>query len=193
MLAKDKDFGQATINQVRARVQRLSREIEKKRPVLEQLGVAKASAQTHAENVRRQLIEARDDENELVLRFIEAKLRFELLCDAKSGLQDHISELRRDTTQVEADTVSKKHTLDNLAAVLRQKQNETLNLEASASNHERRMRQDEDELRRTARELRVTTERVEQEKSELEAMEDRLRVIRGAVQDAIRYSTTAAQ
>ena len=55
------------------------------------------------------------------------------------------------------------------------------------------MRQDEDELRRTARELRVTTERVEQEKSELEAMEDRLRVIRGAVQDAIRYSTTAAQ
>ena len=193
MLAKDKDFGQATINQVRARVQRLSREIEKKRPVLEQLGAAKASAQTHAENVRRQLIEARDDENELVLRFIEAKLRFELLCDAKSGLQDHISELRRDTTQVEADTVSKKHTLDNLAAVLRQKQNETLNLEASASNHERRMRQDEDELRRTARELRVTTERVEQEKSELEAMEDRLRVIRGAVQDAIRYSTTAAQ
>ena len=53
------------------------------------------------------------------------------------------------------------------------------------------MQQDEEELRRTARELRSTTERVEAEKSELDAMEARLRVIRGAVQDAIRYSTAA--
>jgi chromosome segregation ATPase len=187
--AKDKEFGQATINQVRARVQRLTREIQKQRLLLDQLRFTKEAAQRSAAVTRRRLEEARDDENELVLRFVEAKLRYELLTDAKSGLEDHIAEVRRDTAQVDADTASKQHTRDNLAAVLLQKQNETRHLESSAGAFVRRIQRDEDDLSRTARELQATTERVDLERSELDAMEERLRVIRGAVQDAIQYST----
>jgi predicted nucleic acid-binding Zn-ribbon protein len=137
------------------------------------------------------LQEARDDENELILRFVEAKLRFELLSDAKSGLEEHIAELRRDIASTDADTSSKRHTRDNLAAVLLQKQNETRQLESSSSALSTRIRKDEDDISRTARELRATTERVDAERSELGAMEERLRVIRGAVQDAIQYSTAS--
>lgn len=133
------------------------------------------------------LLSARDDENEFVLRFVEAKLLHELLSDECSALDDELVQCRRDITSLGGDLQVKERTRSRLSCVEDQRRNE---LDASERGVQECQRQSEDitaSLRDIVRHGNVVRGDAEEQGALLGEMKERLHGIREAVTDALAH------
>lgn len=188
--SKDKSLGQATINKVHHRISRLKRDEGQIRASLKELDDEHKSVDAAIEKMTRALLSARDDENELVLRFVEAKLQNELLSDAKCTLDDDITQLRRDLYALEGDLRTKERLSSLLLNVEQQRKNEAETIRSFAESCAKQAKEVEDKNKEASRALHTVSSRIEAETMNLSAMEMRLESIKESVSNALNNAST---
>lgn len=123
---KDKKLSPSTVMQIHKRLSRLERSTADQQRKIRQLEQTEMTLDREIAAERDALLAARDDEAELVLRVIEAKLREQSLLDRRSTMEDHITQWKRDGQALQTDKRAKLRSLDKLMHVTQQKENEVV-------------------------------------------------------------------
>ena len=178
-------MGQCVVRKVHTRMSRLERSTTDNAAGLAALRRELHDLNSALARSKEALLSAQNEENELVVRFVEAKLRCERLTDQAADVRDAMTQLRRDSFALDADLQIKVAKRDELAAARRQKELELAQLESLLAHCERRTRETDEQFRRRIRELHRTRVAVHNEHAELTSMEERLASIRDTVTTAL--------
>ena len=145
----------------------------------------KQCTQSHEEVEKKdaELSEILDDQNELIIRVIEAKLRLQQLYDSKRDIQHDIADLRHETfttnqqiAKIEAE-ISEKRRIGH-------KQKDAADEKTAAAKYLQERRMDEERrLRETAKEVNETQRDVERGEIELRNLDAKYELMRATVQN----------
>lgn len=184
--ARDKSLHQSTIMKVNRRIRRLGNDKNEQEAHITQLTAELRQLEAQIEQETSAVLCARDDENELVLRFVEAKLLHELLSDERSALDDELVQSRRDITSLGGDLQVKERTRSRLLCVEDQRRNELVASERGVQECRRQSDDVYSSLRSIVRQSNAVKGYAREEGAHLGEMKERLHGIREAVADALQ-------
>lgn len=185
---KDKALSQNTVHKVHNRIRRLQRDVEAGVSVSRGLGAQLKAALAEVDDQKRMLWTARDAENELVLRYIEAKLQNELLSDAAAVLDNDIVQLQRDIAAVSGDLTVKECNAFRLRGAEQQRRNEVDAAQTFISQCHAKAALAETSCTSTLKTLSQTKRQYESESKSLATMCDRLKSVKENVERAVALS-----
>lgn len=188
----NKEFPQTLVAKVKAKLNRVARE---RKELEQQLKATKKDL----ENTRKALIErqnallnAADDENELLLRVVEAKLHLEAIGDEKAVLSTEITALRRETVADEATASSIESELLARKCLLDQTIHDTEEYSAAAAALTRKALEWETKAKSAREATDFGTAAIERERARLTQMEGRYDTMRRAVWEVLRPPAAAS-
>ena len=174
-------FGTNDVNGIHTKFTRLQKRNTDIQHTIHALTVERDLLTGQGHESRGLLEEAADEERELVLRVVEAKLLQECLMHNKTILTEGTSHVRRERHSLKADITSKKSVLDHVIVLSDHRRNELTTMQQRCDNGEDHIATTRALLDANRSAASETTAILKAERDELRAMEMRLDVVRKSV------------